>query len=132
MIESFYGKKYLRDQSKNGIYIVMIILGILGFLASLFLTVQLSVSGIVAISGAIQLATRNKPIFQFHKNYFEYKPAPLASVVLVRYQDIMNLEDTGRTINVHTQGRNRPVKVILNLFKESERDELVSSMRQLA
>lgn len=131
MTESVIGKSYLRDQSKNGMYTAMVVFGILGFLASIALAVNISALGVLALVGAIQLATKNKPVLTFNEKYLEYKPAPLASAVFVKYEDLSSVENKGKAIILHAKGRKKPVKVLPALFEKSERDEVAAHLSQL-
>lgn len=132
MTESLNGKRYLRDQSKNGLYMGMTVFGILGFIFSLFLSIGISSLGIIAVLGAIQLATKNNAILLFNEKYFEYKPAPLASVVLMKYADVESVEITEKRINILAKGRKNALKIPLALFNKSEREEVAAHVEQLA
>lgn len=132
MSEALNKKKYLCDQSKNGLYIVVIVLGVLALLLSLFYEVNASASGVMIFVGVFQMATKNKPILQFHEKYFEFKPALLASSKLIKYEEVKEVENTGKSIVLHAQGIKKPVRIYLSLFNKSERDEIAGLLEMLA
>lgn len=127
MVSEINGKFFLRNRKWNKMYITMIVIGSFGFLLMLTMGAPAGSMLLPVIFGVIMLTTKNKPLLHFHEDYFEYKPAPLAPLVLVKYKNIEDLDKQEKFIEIKIKDRAKKLKIALNFFNLNEHTEILKS-----
>lgn len=126
------GKKFRRNQKYNGLYIMLIIIGGIGLIVSFVTVNSVSNSGIILIIGLLQILTKDKSVLQFHDDHFEYKPAPIASLKLIKYTDLMEVKKEEKKIMLHITDMKKPITLPTGAFNAHEFVEITECFEQIA
>jgi hypothetical protein len=113
-------RAFFISKKQSSMHLTLVIAGIGGFLLGLFANTGTSSMGIIVIFGLLMLATKKRPIVTIRDTHLEFKLAPLASLTLLRYEEIQNITNDNKKLLLTVNNKTKPIKLPKSFFNEED------------